>query len=208
MKRRATGRRAAPARDRILDAALKSFAEKGFVGTTTKEIAKRARVNEVTVFRLFGSKHALFVAVMTERSLNQIKQEIALETDGPIGELIAGNLRTVLQALRANKSQYMVMLGDAWRQPKTRALIGEMSMRRGLELATGRMRSLMDAGRIRRMDPEVAARALMGMVQSYFLMNDLMEGRKQDQAQDDRVVDGFVSVFLDGMRADDGGGGA
>lgn len=48
-----------PTRDHILDAAAKVFAEHGFRGSTTRLIADAADVNEVTLFRLFGSKDAL-----------------------------------------------------------------------------------------------------------------------------------------------------
>ena len=49
----------APTRDHLLDAAAKVFAEHGFRGATTRLIADAADVNEVTLFRLFGSKDAL-----------------------------------------------------------------------------------------------------------------------------------------------------
>ncbi|MBM3907222.1 MAG: TetR/AcrR family transcriptional regulator [Gemmatimonadetes bacterium] len=48
-----------PTRDHILDAAAKVFAEHGFRGATTRLIAEAADVNEVTLFRLFGSKDVL-----------------------------------------------------------------------------------------------------------------------------------------------------
>jgi len=48
-----------PLRERILRAATELYAETGFRGTTTRQIAQRAGVNEVTVFRHFGSKTAL-----------------------------------------------------------------------------------------------------------------------------------------------------
>jgi AcrR family transcriptional regulator len=50
-----------------LDAALISFSSKGFSGATTKEIAERAGVNEVTLFRLFENKAGLFDAVLRDR---------------------------------------------------------------------------------------------------------------------------------------------
>src|SRR6185369_7759719 len=51
-------------RDRILDAAKKIYAQYGFRGATTRLIAIEAGVNEVTLFRTFGSKAALFESVM------------------------------------------------------------------------------------------------------------------------------------------------
>ena len=43
-------------RDRILEAAALVYAETGFRGATTRRIAERAGVNEITLFRHFGSK--------------------------------------------------------------------------------------------------------------------------------------------------------
>lgn len=45
--------------DKILTAAIDLMAEKGYDGTTTKEIAAAAGVNEVTLFRHFGTKRGL-----------------------------------------------------------------------------------------------------------------------------------------------------
>ncbi len=51
-------------RDRILEAAKKVYTQYGFRGATTRLIAIEADVNEVTLFRTFGSKAALFEALM------------------------------------------------------------------------------------------------------------------------------------------------
>ena len=51
-------------RQRILDAAKRVYAQHGFRGATTRLIAIEAGVNEVTLFRTFGSKATLFEAVM------------------------------------------------------------------------------------------------------------------------------------------------
>ena len=47
------------AREQLLQAALKVYAESGTRGATTRRIAQEAGVNEVTLFRHFGSKDAL-----------------------------------------------------------------------------------------------------------------------------------------------------
>lgn len=46
-------------REKIIAAALQLFAEQGYYSTTTKEIAAKASVNEITLFRHFGSKENL-----------------------------------------------------------------------------------------------------------------------------------------------------
>src|SRR6516162_10526649 len=61
-------------RERILDAAARTFSIEGIQGATTRQIAREASVNEVTLFRHFKSKEQLLGAVL-ERGL---ASEIAL----------------------------------------------------------------------------------------------------------------------------------
>lgn len=49
---------------KILDAALKIFAERGYDGAKTKLIAKESGFTEMTLFRKFGSKENLFHTVL------------------------------------------------------------------------------------------------------------------------------------------------
>ncbi|MDQ6924943.1 MAG: TetR/AcrR family transcriptional regulator [Candidatus Eremiobacteraeota bacterium] len=51
-------------RDQILAAAARVYAEHGFRGATTRRIADAAGVNEVTLFRTYGSKAALIEAAL------------------------------------------------------------------------------------------------------------------------------------------------
>lgn len=58
-----TSRGAAETRDRLLKAAIEVFSTEGYVGATTREIARVADVSEVTLFRHFQSKEQLLSAV-------------------------------------------------------------------------------------------------------------------------------------------------
>ncbi|MBL1179110.1 TetR/AcrR family transcriptional regulator, partial [Pantanalinema sp. GBBB05] len=69
-----TSRAATETRDRLLKAAIQVFSTEGYVGATTREIARVAEVSEVTLFRHFQSK---------EQLLNAVAQHItALQTEG------------------------------------------------------------------------------------------------------------------------------
>ncbi len=200
--RRAKKRRRLPARERILDAALDAFAEKGFAGATTKDISARADVNEVTLFRHFDSKDGLYAAVISERTaVAHVESCLEFSTDVPVDELLRTNATLVLSALRTNRRQFLFLMGDAWRSRKTRAMVSRLAVEKGVTIAAGLMKELMDSGKIRKGDPEVAARAMVGMIQSYFLSVDILAGRKPDPAEDAKMLDGFVRIFLDGARS-------
>lgn len=196
------------ARERILDAALELFGSKGFAATTTKEIAKKAGVNEVTIFRIFRSKQSLYTCMFAERSLVPvITESVEFDLETPLDEMMLRNVSTVLGILKANRHLFMAMLSDVWRHPKARRMLGEVPMQRAVQFLASMLEQQMEAGRLRPMDPELAARALIGMVQAYFLTTYLLQGSADDTERDERFAKGFVSIFLDGMRPEREGEG-
>src|SRR5919202_6141752 len=72
-------------RDEILDAALTEFAERGLHGASTDEIAKRAGISQPYVFRLFGTKKDLFIAVVT-RCFRETLELFQRAAEGKRGE--------------------------------------------------------------------------------------------------------------------------
>ena len=55
---------AAERKDDVLDAAMVEFAEHGYEGTSTEDIARRAGISQPYLFRLFGTKKELFRATV------------------------------------------------------------------------------------------------------------------------------------------------
>lgn len=64
---------AAKRREQLLDTAIGLFAERGYAGATTAELAKAAGVTEPIIYRHFASKKDLFIAVI-ERTSDLITQ--------------------------------------------------------------------------------------------------------------------------------------
>jgi len=54
-------------RARVLKAATALFAAKGFHETSTREVARKARVNEITIFRHFKNKQELYLQVLNSK---------------------------------------------------------------------------------------------------------------------------------------------
>jgi AcrR family transcriptional regulator len=74
-------------RERILQAAARVYAQHGFRGATTRLIAIEAGVNEVTLFRTFGSKAALFEAMMQSQAASLPVPELPDAPADPQAEL-------------------------------------------------------------------------------------------------------------------------
>ena len=55
----------------ILQVAVSLFSQRGFVGTTTKEIAQAAGVSEAMVFRHFANKQELYSAILDHKACSE-----------------------------------------------------------------------------------------------------------------------------------------
>src|SRR5437764_13948797 len=104
-------------REEILDAALPVFAELGLHGASTDEIARNAGISQPYVFRLFGTKKGLYLALVArcfrqtlelmQRAAERKRGEEALKPIGvPYGELLASDrfyLPAQMQAFTAGE---------------------------------------------------------------------------------------------------------
>src|ERR1700758_4409222 len=116
---------AAARRDDVLDAALVEFAERGYEGASTEDIARRAGISQPYLFRLFGTKKELFKASVTrcfrealelfQRAAEGKRGEEALQA---IGRAYQEQLESDRVRLRAQMNAYV-----ASDDPEVRAVV-------------------------------------------------------------------------------------
>ncbi len=80
------------ARNRLLDAALALFAEKGFAKTSTREIALAAQINIASISYYFGDKAGLYKAVFTDPRVNPTVPPEQIDNPNQPLEWSLGNL--------------------------------------------------------------------------------------------------------------------
>lgn len=102
--------------DRILDAAKKVYAQHGFRGATTRLIAIEAGVNEVTIFRTFGSKAALFEALMQAHVSDSPIPELPDDPVDPEREMTTW-VTAVLTHMRQNRAMIRKSFGEIEDRP-------------------------------------------------------------------------------------------
>ncbi len=110
-------RRRPPARQLLLNAAARIFARDGLVGATTREISREAGVNEVTLFRHFGTKEHLIEAVVGT-AFGTPGQAVA-DTPGGAGRSLRADLESFAgryeALLVANLPLIRTMIGEIHR---------------------------------------------------------------------------------------------
>jgi AcrR family transcriptional regulator len=88
---------------RLLDAAVGLFAERGYDGVTTAEIAARAKVAEKTLFANFGTKERLYQEALQPATLWASMVPEAMRTLAPVFLDAPEDPRALLRALLTNR---------------------------------------------------------------------------------------------------------
>jgi AcrR family transcriptional regulator len=103
---------ASSARERLLDAAAVVFARDGLAGSTTRQIANAAGVNEVTLFRLFQTKQNLLAAVLERlfATPGQVPKAPMVETD--LGEIVRDYVIRYDAGIHKNLALRRVLIGE------------------------------------------------------------------------------------------------
>ncbi|MBD2150141.1 TetR family transcriptional regulator [Pseudanabaena sp. FACHB-1277] len=114
-----------PTRQRIVNTALELFASQGITETTTRQIADFAKVNEVTLFRHFGNKHGLLLAVLQEclqkyLVLAQVGESLMvsdISSQGDLRRFLKYYIQNSLRALESVPELVRSLVGEAGQYP-------------------------------------------------------------------------------------------
>ncbi len=153
-----------PSRERILDAAASVMRDKGLANTTTKLIAAAAGYSEAMLYKHFGDKQELFLAVLEERSV-PVTIDVRSAGDGDLTE----NLGALVEQLMAFFAGTFPMAASIFGAPEllTQHRQGVASRGRGpagpVLAVEAYLDAARDAGRVSpRADTAAAARLLVG----------------------------------------------
>lgn len=99
-------------RETVLRTAIGAFASRGYFGTTTTEVAKRAGISQAYVYRLFPNKESLFVAVV-EHCFVRIRQSLeggAAAAPGSSSDVVLSSMAEAYAQLIADQELLLLQL--------------------------------------------------------------------------------------------------
>ena len=186
----------------ILAAAMDLFAEKGFRGTTTRDLATQADVNEAIIFRYFNNKEELYRAILEHKAgesrnahIEELERSAGTKDDTKFFEMIG---RTFLERHEKDTTFYRLLLFSALEGHQlSEMFVASMTARNPI---TNYIQKRIDEGAFRKVDPELAARGLFGMFASFVLWQEIFGFKKTHPYDREEVVRTFVSIFLKGIR--------
>ena len=171
-------------RELILEAAYRCFSERGFLGTRTREIAKRAGVSEVTLFRHFKSKRELFEEVLNRFSVIPDLERIRAEKRKGEGELLKEVGFELLRSLKEKKEFIKIILSEVALYPPEVSKIYQKFVERLDRLIA----------EILKKDPLIA-RAFHSCIFGYFLSEELFLKRELSDRELTEFTEKLSRIF-------------
>lgn len=188
-------------RQDILAAAMELFAKKGFRGTTTRDLATQAEVNEAIIFRHFNNKEELYSAILEHKAgenrdarLEELERLGAASDDEKFFHYLGS---TFLEKHETDSTFLRLLLFSALEGHQLSDMfVASMTARNPI---ANYIQKRIDEGAFRPMDAQLAARGLFGMFASFVLWQEIFGLKKTQPYDRDEVVRTFVSIFLKGI---------
>ncbi|HEY9748906.1 MAG TPA: TetR family transcriptional regulator [Allocoleopsis sp.] len=190
-----------PTRQRIINAAIELFTAQGVTETTTRQIAEIAEVNEVTLFRHFGNKHGLLLAVLEDSGMfTQLGESLVQQANqtSSIAQTLKDYANACLQALERVPDFVRSVVGEAGQYPaENRQALGQ-GITEANRYVAEYLATVIHQGHLRTHLPaEKLASLLNGMLLGYAVIEFTSEFHQLWESRED-FLDNLVELFLHG----------
>ena len=188
-------------RQRLINAALELFSSQGVTETTTRQIAELAKVNEVTLFRQFGNKQGLLLAVIEDSAVfSHLAKSLREQVNhtSQLDQALKNYASDRLQALEQIPELLRSVVGEAGQY----ALENRRALGRGITQANRDvaryLATVIERDRLHtRLPPEKLSSLLNGMLFGYLVIELTSEFHELWDDRED-FLESLVKLFLHG----------
>lgn len=186
-------------KDRIIEATVELVNEKGYKGATTKEIAERAGVNEVTLFRHFGNKKGIVEAVIQKYGSidlleNTFEEKVIWEVEKDLKMIV----REHQFLLEQKKTVILLSLKEAGEFPELDALTKHIPQNY-IEILKSYFEKMIEKEKIKKVDPTTVATNFVLINFGYFLMKTRINPMGEVYPIDD-FIEKNISFFIQSLK--------
>lgn len=190
-------------KDKIIREAIRLFAEKGFKGTTTKEIADSAGINEALIFRHFSTKRELYSAIIKYKIDNQegielpVKKYGNTKDDWLIFEELANN---IISYVRNDPEFIRLLYFSGLEGHELSDIFFDGYIKHMRSVLREYIERRINEGDFKKVNPSLATRAFLGMVGNYVIHNTIFNQNVLEDVEEKELVSTFTSLFLKGIK--------
>jgi len=168
----------------IIRVAVGLFSQKGFGGTTTREIAQAAGVSEAMVFRHFATKQELYTALLDHKACSgdtmnpeqMVAEALKQKDDRAVFEQLALG---ALDHHEGDPEFQRLLLHSALEGHELAEMFFEKFIRRVYELLGGYIKERQRDGALKKIDPLIVVRSFIGMIIHHSLNNNLWDPKRR-----------------------------
>jgi AcrR family transcriptional regulator len=188
-------------RREILEATLSTLTERGYAGTSTAEIARRARTSKETLYAWFGDKAGLLEA-MVRAQAGAINEELSAALGDPAAApqpVLAAFARNLLRLLTGPASVAInrAAIAEAGRSAELGRILAASGRDRTGPLLVRYLKAQHEAGALEAPDPREAFEVLVGLTLRDLQVRVLMGAEEPpSEAEIARRADRAVALFL------------
>jgi TetR/AcrR family transcriptional regulator len=191
-------------KQQLIEVAIDLFSNKGFGGTTTKEIAAAAGVNEAIIFRHFATKQQLYAAIVDFKICHPHMKEglagLLKLMEGKDDEAVFGGLiRRVLDLYREDQRFERLMMFAALEGHEI-AVMHHNMVSPFVEALRKYVAKRQKEGGLIACDPLLAILAVVGVAKQYAMGKYLFCPVGSGQSDED-VATALTGILMDGMRS-------
>jgi AcrR family transcriptional regulator len=191
----------------ILQVAIQLFSQKGFSGTTTKEIARQAGVSEAMVFRHFATKSELYHAILDHKAC---EGDLSNPFDVVSGAMAAKDdlkvfynlIRNVLDKHERDPEFMRLLFHSALEGHELAEIFVERNIVPIYEFLSSYLEQRQRDGVIREnIKPRVIVRAFVGMMIHHSLNNSLWDRKRRLlDISNEEAARNFAEILLQGIK--------
>ena len=189
----------------IVASAIHLFAEKGFRGTTTRELAAALGVTEPVLYQHFATKSDLYDAIMEAkvaaglRHAEDLAERVEYSDDRAFFTRLA---ELILESHYDDPEFIRLLLYSALEGHELAERFYETHVVRFHEMVTGYIRRRIREGAFRDANPSAAAHSFVGMVGHHAMHELLFSAHAGKSARrNKKLIEDVVTIFLDGIHS-------
>jgi len=183
-------------REQILQAALETFLDLGYEGSSMNLVAERAGVIKQTIYSHFTDKETLFTNVIAAMTVDQAQGIFSTKSvEGKTPEQILKAFGDFLLSRYSDPSYAKLLrtiIGESGRFPKVAQLFTRATIKPGIGLLTSYFVNHPD---INLSDPEAFARIFIGSLIHQSMQQNLLYGKTLLPFDSARLIDELISIF-------------
>ena len=193
----------------ILKVAISLFSQRGFSGTTTKEIARAAGVSEAMVFRHFATKHELYHAILDFKVCEGGMKVPPWESETERKAIAEKDDYTVFYNIAINALHHhqedvdfmRLLFYSALDEHELSQIFFDQFVSRMYDFIGAYISQRQADGAMRTGEPRVFVRAFLGMLIHHSLNNMLWDkNRRLLDISDEQAAHEFVTILLNGVK--------